>query len=286
MLLYDERGSQLFDQICELEEYYVPAAELEILRTNGDRLARQIGSGALVIELGSGSNLKIRVLLDQLPAVAGYVPVDISRKHLLANAESTARSYPSIAVHPVCADFTTEFELPAVASTTSKRVVYFPGSTIGNFSDAEAVKLLEHVARLCTPGGVLLIGVDLQKSRAVLEAAYDDPAGISAAFALNVLDRLNRDFGADFETEAFEYRAVYDETFGRVEMSLVSLADQSVRLGDAEISLRRGEQIRTEYSRKYTVAQFGEVAAQAGFDVESVWLDSESRFSLQYLVAR
>jgi dimethylhistidine N-methyltransferase len=280
---YDERGSRLFDEICDLEEYYLTRCELAILRRHAGEMAVRLGPGCALIEYGSGSSLKTRLLLDRLGRPAAYVPVDISGEHLLRSARRLARAYPGLEVAPVCADFTRPFPLPPLRQEPRRRVVYFSGSTIGNFGPSEAADLLAGIARLCGPGGGLLIGVDLKKDRATLEAAYDDRRGVTAAFNLNLLARINRELGADFELSRFRHHAFYNEGPGRVEMHLVSLGAQTVRVGGAAFDLADGETICTEYSYKYGSDEFRDLAAHAGLSLGRVWTDENGLFSVQYL---
>jgi L-histidine N-alpha-methyltransferase len=285
MYFYDARGSALFDRICTLPEYYPTRTELGILRRHAGAMAAAIGPRALLVEYGSGSSTKTRLLLDRLAEPAAYVPVDISREHLLASAEALAAHYPKLRVVPVCADFTARFALPEV--TGADRVVgYFPGSTIGNFGPAEARKFLADVAEQCGPGGALLIGVDLQKPRAVLEAAYDDARGVTAEFNRNLLRRANRELGADFDLAAFDHRAFWNAALGRVEMHLVSRRDQVAHVAGRAIPFAKGETIHTENSHKYELAGFAALAEAAGFGVERVWTDDAGLFSVQLLRVR
>jgi dimethylhistidine N-methyltransferase len=283
---YDARGSQLFEQICELEEYYPTRCELEILERRVGAMADAAGRGCVLIEYGSGSSRKTRRLLDCLHAPAAYVPVDISGEHLAHSAGRLTRRYPSLRVAPVCADFTRPFELPAAARSGGRRVLYFSGSTIGNFRPREAVRLLAGMARLVGPGGGLLIAADLKKDPAVLEPAYDDRMGVTAAFNLNLLARINRELGADFALDRFRHHAFYNARRGRVEMHLVSREDQSVRIGDEVVTFAAGESVRTEYSYKYSPADFRAVAARAGLRVEHVWTDARGWFSVQWLAEK
>jgi dimethylhistidine N-methyltransferase len=280
--LYDRRGSQLFDEICRLDEYYPTRTELAIMRRHGDEIAAALGPGCRVIEYGSGSSVKTRLLLDRLIEPAAYLPVDISRGHLLATTTRLARLYPQIPIHPICADFTMPFSLPSGAACGARDIVYFPGSTIGNFTPAEAVQLLADMAGLCGDGGGLLIGVDLKKPREILEAAYNDAQGVTRAFNLNLLARINRELGADFDLDRFAHRAVYNERHGRVEMHLESLCDQSVRIGSQVIPFRAGESIHTENSYKHTLQEFDDLAVEAGFEPECAWIDERQWFSVQY----
>jgi dimethylhistidine N-methyltransferase len=280
---YDERGSRLFDEICELEEYYLTRCELAILRRDAGEMAGRLGPGCALVEYGSGSSLKTRLLLDRLDRPAAYVPVDISGEHLLRSARRLARAYPDLEVVPVCADFTRPFPLPPLRHPPRRRVVYFSGSTIGNFGPAEATALLAGIARLCGPGGGLLIGVDLKKDRAILEAAYNDRRRVTAAFNLNLLARLNRELGADFDLGGYRHHAFYNAGPGRIEMHLVSLVAQTVHVGGAAFELAAGETICTEYSYKYGLDDFRALAARVGLAVEQVWTDERGLFSVQYL---
>jgi dimethylhistidine N-methyltransferase len=279
---YDERGARLFEQICELPEYYLTRCELAILARHAADVARLLGPGCVLVEYGSGAGRKTRLLLDRLPTAAAYVPVDISREQLLRSAGQLARRYPALEVVPLCADFTRPFTLPPLQHPGARRAVYFSGSTIGNFGPAEALALLARIARLCGPGGGLLIGVDLQKEARILEPAYNDRQGVTAAFNLNLLARINRELGADFDLERFEHRAFYDARHGRIEMHLVSRQAQLVHLGGATVRLAAGETIRTEYSYKYSREDFARLSAAAGLEVRQVWTDEQGLFSVQY----
>ncbi len=279
---YDERGSQLFEAITALPEYYLTDAELDIMREHVDDMAALIGRRASLIEYGSGSSLKTRILLEHLDALAAYVPVDISADHLYDSARRIRREFPDVAVHPVVADFTRPFDLPTPAVMPVKNVVYFPGSTIGNFERDEAVELLRVMHGEAGAHGALLIGVDLQKDPDIIDRAYNDEQGVTAEFNLNMLRHINDAFGADFDVGAFEHRAGYDRDEGRVVLELVSQDDQTVSIGDAEITIADGETILTEYSHKYTLDGFAEMAREAGFEVEHVWTDPDELFSVQY----
>jgi L-histidine N-alpha-methyltransferase len=222
------------------------------------------------------------VLLENLDRLAAYVPVDISREHLLAAAESIAWDYPDVEVWPVLADFMQPFELPNPSTTPLRNIVYFPGSTIGNFSPDDAHALMRVMHLEAGEDGALLIGVDLQKDTHIIERAYNDHAGITAEFNLNMLSRINNEFGANFNTELFRHRAVYNEEFGRMELYLVSACEQIVRIDGHSFRFTKGEQLLTEHSHKYTLAQFREIAKRAGFEVHTVWTDREKLFSVQY----
>jgi len=277
---YDERGSQLFDRICELDEYYLTRTELAIMRQFASEMAEQIGPGVMLVEYGSGSSIKTRLLLDHLPDPVAYVPVDISQDHLEQTAAVLADDYPNIEVLPVCADFTKEFDLPLSVREPSHAAVYFPGSTIGNFTPDEALELLSHIAPLCGTGGGLLIGVDLQKDLETIEAAYDDAEGVTADFNLNLLRRINEELGGDFRLDQFRHRAVYNRRLGRVELGLVSQGRQHAEVAGESFLFEDGEEIRTEYSHKYTVDGFAELAAEAGLTLRRHWTDEDLRFAV------
>ena len=279
---YDDRGSKLFDRITRLPEYYLTSAELAIMERHVDEMAALVGPQASLIEFGSGSSMKTRILLEHLDRLAAYVPVDISREHLVAAAARLSADFPHIEVLPVAADFTQPFQLPSPRVMPLRNIVYFPGSTIGNFTPEAALDLLRVMRHEAAEDGALLIGVDLQKDKAVLERAYNDSAGVTAEFNLNMLRRLNREFGADFDLAGFAHRAVYNEALGRIEMHLVSLRKQSVTLAGTTFHFAKGETIRTEYSHKYTLEGFAAMAARAGFAVAKTWTDPAALFSVQY----
>ena len=282
---YDAEGSKLFDQICTLPEYYPTRTELSILRAHAGEMAGCLGPETLLVEYGSGSSVKTRRLLDRLARPAAYVPVDISREHLFETALSLRLDYPGLEVLPVCADFTAPFTLPRPRLPAARSAIYFPGSTIGNFSQAGAIALMAGVARRVGRGGAFLVGVDLKKDPRVLERAYDDAAGVTAAFDLNLLARMNRELDADFDLRRFSHRARWVESVGRIEMHLVSDVEQVVHLDGVEIHFERGESICTEHSHKYTLAGFARLAGRAGLAVRRVWTDRAERFSVQYLEA-
>jgi dimethylhistidine N-methyltransferase len=277
---YDERGSRLFDQICDLDEYYLTRTELAIMEAFAPQMAAQIGPGVMLIEYGSGSSVKTRILLDQLPEVSAYVPVDISRKHLQHTCGNLTERYPTLEVLPVCADFTVDFDLPVPKSEPTHMAVYFPGSTIGNFGPDKAKELLSRIAPLCGFGGGLLIGIDLQKHRAILEAAYNDSRGITAEFNLNLLRRINREFSADFRLPKFRHVAVYNAEYGRIEIFLQSLCDQVVTIAGNAFRMCANELICTEHSHKYTVDGFARMAMEAGLTLRNQWTDDEQRFAV------
>ncbi len=280
---YDEAGSQLFDEICELSEYYPTRTERAIMDSHLGEMAKLIGPGAAVIEFGSGSSRKIRQLLDRLEAPLAYVPVDISEDYLSSMAGALARDYPALQILPVFADFTRPFDLPSYTISPARNLVFFPGSTIGNFERAQARSLLEVMRHEAGPGGALLIGVDLRKDPAVIHAAYNDSAGVTAAFNLNVLRRLNFELDADFDLDGFRHDAVYDEREGRIEMRLVSVRAQRATVAGQAIDFRADEHIVTEYSHKYAQEDFETLATSAGLEPVRAWRDSRELFSVQYL---
>jgi dimethylhistidine N-methyltransferase len=283
---YDQRGSILFDQICNLDEYYLTRTETKIIQDNIKDITKTVGHNCLLIEYGSGSSVKIRMILDHLPDIAAYVPVDISKEHLFITAEDLNRSYPNLEIFPLWADFTQPFFLPLLSNGFSQKLAYFPGSTIGNFYPQQAVDFMRNVAALVGPGGGLLIGIDLQKDPGILNLAYNDRSGITAAFNLNMLSHINEMFHGDFVESQFEHQAFYNEKAGRIEMHLISKQDQVVTVSGSTFKFQRGESILTEVSYKYTLEGFARMAAQAGFYTHKVWLDPKKYFSVQYLVAR
>jgi dimethylhistidine N-methyltransferase len=280
---YDEEGSRLFDQITRLHEYYPTRTELGILHTNIAEMAGMIGSCVAIVEFGAGSSVKIRILLDILETPAAFIPVDISGEYLLDASRQLAMDYPDLEILPVCADFTQPFDLPVPMAAVNRNLVFFPGSTIGNFGLEQARQLLKVMAIEAGAGGGLLIGVDLKKDAATLESAYNDDAGVTADFNLNLLVRLNREIGADFDLGQFTHRAIYSEEKGRIEMHLVSEKDQSVNIDGQLIEFLAGEHILTECSHKYELQEFADLAGEAGFNIRKVWTDPERMFSVQYL---
>jgi dimethylhistidine N-methyltransferase len=251
-LFYDQRGSELFDQICELDEYYLTRTEMWIMNRYLDEIVELIGEKCLLIELGSGSSTKVRLLLDHLVDPVGYIPIDISSEHLIRASDSLATDYPSVKVIPVYADYTQPFDFPDITFVYAKMVVYYPGSTIGNFTPRYAERFISRIAKRSGKGSGLLIGIDLKKDRDTLETAYNDKYGVTAAFNLNILERLNNELGADFDTSLWKHHAFYNDDEGRIEMHLVSLEDQRVNVNGSLIRLKRDETILTEYSYKYT----------------------------------
>jgi dimethylhistidine N-methyltransferase len=279
---YDEAGSKLFEDITRLPEYYLTRTELQIMDDCIDEMADLIGAQASLIEFGAGSGRKTRLLLEHMHAPAVYVPVDISEDHLLESQRGIQADFPGIEVLPVAADFMHPFDLPNPATMPVRNVVYFPGSTIGNFEHQDAIDLMRVMHTEAGADGALLIGADLQKDPSVIDAAYNDSAGVTAEFNLNMLRHLNREFGSDFDVNAFEHRATYEPEEGRVAVELVSKEEQHVNIGDAQIGFARGEPVLTEYSHKYTLEQFAAMVEEAGFRTEEVWTDPREWFSVHY----
>ena len=280
---YDPLGSCLFDQITELDEYYPTRTELAIMHAHASAMTVRCGANCLLVELGAGSLVKVRLLLDELESPAGFVPVDVSGEHLRAATKELTADYPNVSVYPVVADFCRSFEIPPIDA--DRRVVYFPGSTIGNFDPPDATKLLRSVARMVGPGGGLLLGVDLRKDPAVLERAYNDAAGVTARFNLNLLVRINRELGADFDPASFRHRAFYNRQLRRIEMHLVSNVDQCVNLAGRTFHFRADETIHTENSYKHDTTELARRARDWGFRVDQTWTDQAGYFAVIYLTA-
>lgn len=282
-LFYDERGSELFDGICEQPEYYPTTAEMGILERIREELAARIGTGATLIEFGSGASRKIRLLLDALRPER-YLGLDISRDFLLACTRQLGRDYPWLAVQAACIDYTRDFELPELP-THGRPLAFFAGSSIGNFEPADAETFLHRVHRALGRQGALLIGVDLKKDQAVLEAAYNDAAGFTAAFNRNLLTRMQLELGAELNVDAFRHKAFYNTAAGRIEMHLESTAEQIIRIDGQAFAFQAGETIHTENSYKYGIEEFQAMARRAGFRPAAVWTDPRELFSLHYVEA-
>jgi dimethylhistidine N-methyltransferase len=283
---YDKRGSELFDRICSLPEYYPTRTELALLKDHVGEVAALVGERAAVIELGAGSSVKARLLLDRLHAPAAYLPVDISREYLLEQVRSLRGDFPGVHMQPVFADFTLAFRLPKLPVVPDRNLVFFPGSTIGNLSRLGALRLLEVIAAAAKPAGALLIGVDLPKDPAILHPAYNDAAGVTAEFNLNLLARLNRELDAEFDLDSFEHEAVYDDERRRIEMRLVSTTRQRVSVAGVRIEFAPREYIVTEHSHKYAPADFHALARRAGLVPERTWIDADRLFSVHYLTVQ
>jgi dimethylhistidine N-methyltransferase len=281
--LYDEEGSRLFNEICELDEYYPTRTESRILCDNIDEIVASIGGGCRLVEFGSGASTKTRHLLNHLQDLSSYLPIDISGAQLLESSTRLAREFPDLEIQPLEADYGELSELPASGRKSKRTVAFFSVSTIGNFEPGKAVAFLGKVASLCGAGGGLLIGVDRRKDKRLLEAAYNDRSGVTARFNLNLLARANRELDADFDLSSFLHRAPYNEYQGRIEMHLVSTRPQVVHLNSHEFYFARGEHITTEYSYKYSVPGFANLAKKAGFELVKSWEDAEQLFSVMLL---
>jgi len=282
---YDERGADLFQEICELPEYYITRTETELLRRYVPEIAESIGPNAALIGFGTGAGIKTRMLLEHLQNPIAYIPVDISKQRLVDSAIELSHAMPALEILPVCADYLQELQFPKPLRKPDHVAVFFPGSTIGNLQPPVAADFLRRVCRLCGQSGGLIIGIDLQKSRGILEAAYNDSAGITAEFNLNLLVRANRELGADFDLARWRHRAVYNESEGRIEMYLISETKQTVHVGGREFIFADGERIITEFSYKHTLEGFAHLAASAGFrEASRVWTDSQRLFAIFHFV--
>lgn len=281
---YDERGAELFQQICELPEYYITRTERDILGEHGAEMAQSVGANAELVGFGTGAGVKTRMLLEQLENPIAYVPVDISKERLVESAIALQREMPRLEILPVCADYLQDVRLPVPSRKPDHIAVYFPGSTIGNLEPPVARDFLRRVCDLCGPSGGLIIGVDLQKSRDVLEAAYNDSAGVTAQFNFNLLVRANRELGADFVLRCWKHRAVYNERESRIEMHLVSESDQTVHVGGRAFSFSVGEKIISEFSYKHTPEGFAALAGSAGFRLSRTWTDPQQLFAVFHFV--
>lgn len=285
--LYDERGSELFESITRLQEYYPTRAETEILETHASEMADRIGTQAILIEPGCGSCTKVRHILKKLDEPVAYIGMDISPEILMREASRLHDEFPSLSIHAIPGDYTQSFSLPLEThfeenTEVGKKVVFFPGSTIGNLHPTEAFAWLKKMADTVGKGGGLLIGVDTKKDSRILNLAYDDPCGVTAEFNLNLLDRMNRELDAEFDKSNFFHTAFYDEAKDRVEMHLVSKIPQEVRVKDKKIRFHQHETIHTECSYKYSPVEFSQLAARAGFDLQTFWQDSNRLFCVYY----
>ncbi len=279
--LYDARGSALFDEICGLPEYYLTRTETAILRERAPEIARLAGPGSVLIEFGAGSSVKSRLLFDVMD-LALYAPIDISREHLEGSAERLRRDYPALAIEPVYADYMALDALPGMTDT-GHRLGFFPGSSIGNLEPHEAVAFLRRARRLLGDNGALVLGADLKKDPGRLHAAYNDAAGVTAAFTLNLLRRMNRELHATFDLKGFAHEAFYNSVEGRIEIYLRSLRDQSAIVADRSFVFAAGERIHTEYSYKYDLADLQALARDGGFRIDRAWTDPDRLFAVSYL---
>ncbi|MCW5749127.1 MAG: L-histidine N(alpha)-methyltransferase [Alphaproteobacteria bacterium] len=284
--LYDAQGSALFDAICELPEYYLTRTEISILRECAPQIAALAGPARQLIEFGSGSSVKTRLLLDSMEKVSAYVPIDISGEHLEATCRRLRGDYPSLTVVPVCADYMELQDLPWVPGTGApSRLGFFPGSTIGNLEPADARAFLQKARQLLGDEGALVLGADLKKDPGMLHAAYNDSAGVTAAFSLNLLRRMNRELNANFDIDGFEHEAFYNGGAGRIEIYIRSLRPQTVAVAGQRFFFDAGERVHTEYSYKYDLGDIDSLAAQGGFARVRTWTDPDRLFSVHYLVA-
>jgi dimethylhistidine N-methyltransferase len=281
-LFYDKSGSYLFEQITNLPEYYITLTELSILQENASEIASMIGNEAALLEFGSGSSKKIKILLDQLSDLTYYIPIDISKKMLIDSAECIADEYGKVKVMAICADFTEAMTIPPL-NHKGKKAIFYPGSTIGNFDPEDAKLFLKRSSAMLDKGDGLLIGVDLKKDPNILNQAYNDKDGVTAEFNLNVLRRINQELNANFNLDLFSHLAFYNRDRGRIEMHIQSLADQTVSVKDETFTFSKDETIHTENSYKYTMDQFQSMADESGFTPAQVWTDPNEWFSVHYL---
>lgn len=281
--LYDEKGSEIFEKICTLDEYYITAAENEILKVNAKEISRLIGPGTIIIEPGSGNGEKIRKILSHLIKPVAYVPVEISKEILFKMSQNLQADFPHIDIIPIVSDFTKKIKLPVpIHSSVAKKIIFFSGSTIGNFDPNDALQFLKEAFQTIGAGGGLLIGVDTKKESGYFFEAYDDSKGVTANFNLNLLVRLNREAGANFDLDSFSHYAHYNEELGRVEMHLISLKDQMVKVNQTVFRFRQGESIHTENSYKYSIDEFIELCAHAKLKLIKNWQDRKKLFCVYY----
>ncbi|MFP8488693.1 L-histidine N(alpha)-methyltransferase [Gracilimonas sp. Q87] len=279
---YDKKGSELFEQICQLEEYYPTRTELSILEQNVDEISDKIGKHVRLIELGSGSSLKTRLILDNIDSIDSYVPVDISKDFLADIVQDLQEEYPGLKIQPVAADYTEPFDIPGSGDSGKRRIAYYPGSTIGNFTKDRAEGFIGLISKLVDKQGGLLVGFDLIKDRTTLINAYDDSKGITAAFNKNILKRINRELSADFDVDLFEHKALFNDAKSRIEMHLVSKKDQKITIAGREFAFDEGESIHTENSHKYSLESFRNMT-KPYFEHVTSWTDSENKFCVQFL---
>lgn len=282
-LFYDKHGSYLFDLISTLDEYYITRTEISILKKNIEKISGYLGKNPLLVELGSGSTKKIRIILDNIPTPSAYIPVDISEEYI-NEAVKLADDYPGLNIIPILADYTQPFNLPEINFDYNRIDVYYPGSTIGNFEPAKARKFLKRIAQMCGRNSGLLIGFDLKKDPLVLEKAYNDKAGVTAEFNLNILSNLNNSLGTNFNLGNWAHLAFYNSEKGRIEMHLKSLNDQKVKLNGRIFSFRKNETIHTENSYKYSIDEFSQMVADF-YSVKKFWTDTENKFCILYMTA-
>jgi len=283
-LFYDEEGSKLFDEICELEEYYLTRTETKIMNDNIEEMASHIGDECVLVELGSGSSIKIRFLIDNLPTLAAYIPVDISSNHLLNSTDDLKSDHHDLVVYPLIADYTKYFSLPDISVSYKSIDAFYPGSTIGNFTPKDAKAFLKRIVKTCGRNSSLLIGVDLKKDTEILNAAYNDKKGVTAEFNLNILNHINKTLNADFDLSKFEHCAYYSEENNRIEMHLISKTNQNIHINKHGIRIDKDESILTEYSYKYSTEEFAKLV-NGIYNVQKIWIDNQKLFSVQFLRA-
>jgi len=283
--LYDKKGSELFEQICRLEEYYLTRTELEIMKNNTSEMAEVMGENCVIIELGFGNSEKIKLLLNHLESIAAYIPIDISVSTLKNFVNTLKDSYQKLKIIPICADFTQEFDIPELNIEYSKKIVYFPGSTLCNIDHKERYGLLKRIHKVSGHNGGMLIGIDLKKDKSILEAAYNDKNGITAKFNLNILSHINDKLDSNFNILNFEHKAIYNDENDQIEMSLTSKIDQEVIIGNETILFKENESILTEISTKYEVIKFKELIKDF-FEVQKIWTDKENKFGVLFLNAK
>lgn len=281
---HDQKGSDLFNQICELDEYYVTRTEVKILKDNIEEISQVIGENSLLIEYGSGSVDKAYLLLDSLKYPYGYMPIDIAKIHLLDYTKITAQKYPHLKIIAVIADYTNDIKLPTEVKNIDNKVIFFAGSTIGNLEDKEAIALLKQSAHLLEGEGGLLIGVDLKKDPNILHSAYNDSKGITAKFNLHVLENINQELNANFDLNTFAHYAFYNPYRSRIEMHLMSKISQDVQVENQSFHFQAGETIHTENSHKYSQEDFEKLAHKGGFKIQKTWIDDQELFALYYLI--
>jgi L-histidine Nalpha-methyltransferase len=281
---YDERGSQLFEAITDLPEYYLTRTEISILTDHLPAMATRIGTDATIIEFGTGAGVKTKMLLEALVNPRAYIPIDISREQLMLASHDLSQHFPNLGIHPIFADYTSAISLP-IEPNLGRNVIFFPGSTIGNFTPAEAIDFLRKAAKLIGWEGSLLIGFDRVKDARVLEAAYNDAQGITAAFNRNLIYRIRAEFGVSIAPEDFDHFSFFNQEESRIEMHLVNRNERTLKLDDEEIHFDAGEHIVTEYSYKYTSEAFNEILTASGFEIQDRWNDSQNYFEVCYATA-
>ncbi len=276
---YDEKGSDLFEEIVELDEYYLTRTETSIMNNNIEEISRLIGKNCILIEPGSGSGQKIKILLDNLIFPSAYVPIDISESYVKDSANKLSKNYPDLKILPIIADYTGEFKLPGFNFEHENLVVYYPGSTIGNFSPEKAKEFLKKIAHMCGKDSYLLLGIDLKKDKEVLEKAYNDGSGITRKFNINILENLNNLIESNFELDQWAHKAFFNEDKSRIEMHLVSKEKQNVNINGYTVSFNKGETIHTENSHKYSIDKFCELISD-DYRMNKVWTDKENKFAV------